>query len=118
VVPEEGGILWTTPLEIPKGAEHPRDAHAFMDYVYDPEIAANITEWVGYITPVPAVQDVLLDRARQAKGTDARRFLEDLATSPLVFPTADTLAALHQYGVLSEEEEQAWNDLFQEVVQG
>ena len=117
VVPEEGGILWATGLEIPSGAEHPRDAHAFMDFVYQPEIAAQIAEWVGYITPVPAAQEIILDHARDSQGA-GREYLETLAHSPLVFPTDDMKANLHSYKVLSADEEEAWNDLFQEVVQG
>jgi spermidine/putrescine transport system substrate-binding protein len=117
VVPEEGGILWATGLEIPAGAEHPRDAHAFMDFVYQPEIAAQIAEWVGYITPVPAAQEIILDHARDSQGA-GREYLETLANSPLVFPTDDMKANLHSYKVLSADEEEAWNDLFQEVVQG
>src|SRR5688500_5663479 len=34
VVPEEGGMLWVTPLEIPLGAQHPTDAHLFVDWFY------------------------------------------------------------------------------------
>lgn len=117
VVPDEGGILWVTPLEIPKGAEHPRDAHMFLDFVYRPEIAANITEWVGFITPVPAVRDILLERAAEADDPEDREYLEGLAESPLVFPTPEMEANLHSYKVLSEEEERAWNDLFQDVLQ-
>lgn len=117
VVPEEGGILWVTPLEIPLGAAHPRDAHLFLDFVYRPEIAANITEYVGYITPVPAVRQVLEERAAAAEGAD-REYLRGLIDSPLVFPTPEMEANLHSYKVLSEEEEQAWNDLFQAVSQG
>jgi spermidine/putrescine transport system substrate-binding protein len=116
VIPEEGGISWVTPLEIPLGAEHPRDAHAFLDYVYQPEVAADITSWVGYISPVPAVRDVLLDRAAKSKA-GRRAYLEALANSPLVFPDEATLATLHTYQPLTEEQEQGWNDLFQEVVQ-
>ncbi|MDQ4005864.1 MAG: spermidine/putrescine ABC transporter substrate-binding protein [Actinomycetota bacterium] len=116
VVPAEGGIRWVTPMQIPLGAAHPRDAHAFLDYVYDPEIAANITEWVGYISPVASVPEVLLQRAASAQGDGAKRFLEDLATNPLVFPTPELAADLHTYKILSGEEERAWFDLFDQVV--
>ena len=30
-----------------------------MNYVYDPENAARITEWVQYISPVKGVQEAL-----------------------------------------------------------
>jgi spermidine/putrescine transport system substrate-binding protein len=66
VVPEEGGILWVTPMEILRTAAHTTDAHAFRDFVYRPEIAAQITEWVPYVTPVPAVQDIMRQHAAAA----------------------------------------------------
>ena len=110
VVPEEGGILWVDNMAIPKGAEHPVDAHMFMDYVYDPEVAAQITAWVNYICPVPAAQDILKD----AKDN----YTKTVANSPLVFPTPEMEERLHHYKDLDEEEESEWNELFGAVIQG
>lgn len=118
VVPEEGGILWVTPMEILRTAQHPADAHAFLDFVYRPEIAAAITEWVGYVTPVPAVQDLVRQHAAEATEAADRDYLEFLAESPLVFPTEDMLANLQSYKVLSQEEEQSWADAFSVVLNG
>ena len=118
VVPEEGGILWVTPMEILRTAPHPADAHAFLDFVYRPEIAAAITEWVGYVTPVPAVQDLVRQHAAEATKAADRDYLEFLAESPLVFPTEDMLANLHSYKVLSPEEEQSWSNAFSVVLNG
>jgi spermidine/putrescine transport system substrate-binding protein len=117
VVPEEGGIIWTTPLSIPEGARHPRDAHLFLDYVYRPEIAANITEYVGYITPVPEVRDVLVQRRARADSKARRNYLDTLIESPLVFPDDAMSERLYSYKVLSPEEDQRWNQLFQQVSQ-
>ena len=110
VVPEEGGILWVDNMAIPKGAEHPVDAHMFMDYVYDPEAAAQIAAWVNYICPVPAAQDIL----KEAKD----KYTQTVANSPLVFPTPEMEAKLHHYKDLDEEEEEVWNELFGAVIQG
>ena len=118
VVPEEGGILWVTPMEILRTAQHPADAHAFLDFVYRPEIAAAITEWVGYVTPVPAVQDLVRQHAAEATKAADRDYLEFLAESPLVFPTDDMLANLFSYKVLSGSEEQQWENLFSQVLNG
>lgn len=109
VVPEEGGILWVDNMAIPQNAAHPIDAMAFMDFVYDPEIAAQIAGWVNYICPVPEAQDIL-----RAKGG----FYAKVAESPLVFPTPDMESRLHHYKDLDAEEEAQWNDLFQPVIQG
>ncbi|CAN5487334.1 spermidine/putrescine ABC transporter substrate-binding protein [soil metagenome] len=108
VVPDEGGILWVDNMAIPQNAANPIDAHEFMNYVYQPEVAAQIVGWVNYICPVPAAKEILAS----TKG------YESVADSPLVFPTPDMEAKLHNYKLLSEEEEQEWNDLFQQVVQG
>ena len=110
VVPEEGGILWVDNMAIPKGAEHPVDAHMFMDYVYDPEVAAQIAGWVNYICPVPAAQEIL------ASAKD--KYTQTVANSPLVFPTPEMEARLHHYRDLDEEEEETWNELFGAVTQG
>jgi len=110
VVPDEGGILWVDNMAIPKGAEHPVDAHMFMDFVYDPEIAAQIAAWVNYICPVPAAQDIL----KEAKDN----YTKTVANSPLVFPTPEMEERLHHYKDLDEEEEEVWNELFGAVIQG
>ncbi len=118
VVPDEGAILWVDNMTIPKGAQHPNDALAMMDYVYQPEVAAQITEWVNYICPVPAAQEIIRQHAAEADNDEDRAYLEAVAESPLVFPTEDMLGRLFSYKVLDEAEEREWNELFQEVVQG
>ena len=110
VVPEEGGILWVDNMAIPQDAENPIDAMKFMDYVYDPEVAAQITAWVNYICPVPEAQDIL------KKANDA--YTRTVAKSPLVFTTPEMESLLHHYKDLDEEDEEVWNDLFGEVIQG
>jgi spermidine/putrescine transport system substrate-binding protein len=116
VVPAEGGMIWTGPLEIPQGAAHPTDAHAFMDFYYRPEIAAQVTDWVLYMTPVKGVQEIMADKAKKLSGADAK-YYETLSTSPLLFPPDDpSTANLHQYKALTEDEFQQYNDLFSSVV--
>lgn len=121
VVPEEGAILWTDNMAIPKGAQHPNAALAMMDYLYDPENAAQVAEWVNYITPVPGAKEIILQHADEAADegdTETEDYLRAVAESPLVFPTQEMLDRLYSYKVLDEEEERQWNELFQEVVQG
>jgi len=118
VVPEEGGILWTDNMVIPKGAQHPNAALAMMDFVYDPEVAAQVADWVNYITPVPGAQDLFLQWADEAEDPEDEEYYRTLAESPLVFPTGEMLDRVHSYKVLDEAEERQWNELFQEVVQG
>ena len=109
VVPEEGGILWVDNMAIPQNAPNPIDAHEMMNFVYQPEIAAQMTAWINYISPVPAAQPIL------QKANDA--YTKQVANSPLVFPTPDMEARLHSYKNLDEEEETEWQGLFDEVTQ-
>jgi spermidine/putrescine transport system substrate-binding protein len=118
VVPDEGGILWTDNMAIPKGAAHPNAALEMMNYVYDPEVAAQVAEWVNYITAVPGARDIILQHAEEAESEEDAEYLRTVADSPLVFPTEDMLDRLHSYKVLDEEEERQWNELFDEVVSG
>jgi spermidine/putrescine transport system substrate-binding protein len=120
VIPEGGGMRWSDNMAIPAGSEHPLDAHLFMNYVYDPRIAANITEWVWYESPVAAVQNLIAEDAAGPNANDlsCSPFCDTLAESPLVFPTPETDAQTIPYKRLDEEEEQTWSDLFQQVVQG
>ena len=34
-VPTEGSLLWQDTMAIPKGAPHPENAHAFLNFVLD-----------------------------------------------------------------------------------
>jgi spermidine/putrescine transport system substrate-binding protein len=115
IVPEEGGIIWASGDSIPIGAEHPADAHAFMDFFYKPEIAVQVTDWVLYMTPVEGVQDLMREKAKAASGGD-RRYYETLSESPLLFPPKDPKQAnLYEYKAFSGDEFEAWAALFGDV---
>lgn len=116
VVPREGALLWTDNMCIPEGALHPVDAMTLMDYVYRPDIAAMIAAYVGYVTPVPDARDQILKMA-QASGVSAERAatLQAVATSPLVFPSAEDEARLMRYRELKTDDELAqWQEAFGE----
>jgi spermidine/putrescine transport system substrate-binding protein len=116
VVPEEGALLWTDCMCVPAGAEHLADAIAFMDFVYEPPIAAQIAQYVNYITPVPAAREHILRMAEQTTDVAERDRLLEVADSPLVFPDEQTLAALATYRELgSAEEMQTWEETFRTV---
>lgn len=60
VLPEQGGI-WFDNLAIPIDAPHRDLALAFIDYVLEPDVGAEITRFFGYSTPNSASLDLLLD---------------------------------------------------------
>ncbi len=116
LVPKEGAVIWTDNMCIPLGATHPVDAITYMDYVYQPAIAALLTESIDYITPVPGAKDVIMSDAAAATDADTKNGLLATANSPLVFPSADDLARTSYYRVLTPSEATQWNDIFNAVI--
>lgn len=98
VVPDEGGTLWFDTMVIPKGAADIDAAAAFMNFVYDPENAARITEAVGYITPVKGVIEVLAE-----KGVELPE---------VVNPSDEVKERLHVFGTLTDEQDVELQTLF------
>ncbi|MBA3875802.1 MAG: ABC transporter substrate-binding protein [Anaerolinea sp.] len=97
--PEEGSIIWTDNMLIPKGAKNKRTAEAMMDFVYDVKNAARLAAWIYYISPVKGVADEI------AK-TDP-----ELAANELLFPSAATAANMFPQPALEDAEDIKWSEL-------
>ena len=116
VIPSEGGVIWTDNMAIPVGAAHPLDAITYMNWVYQPRVAATMAESIEYITPVPSAQTYIEQDAAAAKAAADKASLLELSTDPAIFPPAETLANTSYYRVLaSKEETNHWLDLFTAV---
>ncbi|MEU7003126.1 spermidine/putrescine ABC transporter substrate-binding protein [Nonomuraea sp. NPDC046570] len=117
VVPQEGATIWTDNMCIPKTAQNPVDALALMDYVYQPKIAQMLVEYINFITPVPATQELVRTHAAEEKGED-KKLLEQIATSPLIYPSAEDMAKMRSYKMLTTAEEKVFEGIFQPISQG
>jgi putrescine transport system substrate-binding protein len=64
-IPEEGALLWFDNLAIPRDAPHVRDAHALIDYLLRPQVAAQNTNFIAYANSVlssrPYIDKSILD---------------------------------------------------------
>ena len=83
-IPESGGMIWTDNMLIPTDGSVPT-ASTYMNFVYDPKIAAQIAAYVNYVTPVKGAKEEL------AK-TDP-----DTANNTLIFPTDEMLNQVNQF---------------------
>lgn len=109
IVPKEGAMIWHDNMMIPKGAANPLSALTWMNYYYTPEAAGLIEDYDNYICPVPSAQAYIL------KDLDD----PDVANSPLVFPTKEMYAKVHDYYVFtSYDNYQSWSGTFSPIVQG
>jgi spermidine/putrescine transport system substrate-binding protein len=102
--PETGFHLWTDNMQIPVGAPHAFTAQKFMDFVYRPEVMADLTAAINYVCPVDGVKEIL------AKRDPA------LAESPFTFPDEETLSNAFVFRQLNAEEERELDEAFQRVI--
>jgi spermidine/putrescine transport system substrate-binding protein len=117
VIPDEGGLIWTDNFVILKGAQNPISAMQLMDFYQQPKVAAEVTEYNNYISPVPAAQDIVKADAAKAKGED-KAYLEAVATSYATFPEADTYEKVSAYFTPKAGAElEKWNSIFEPVYQ-
>lgn len=76
VIPKEGAATLFDFLAIPADAPHPEAAHAFINYILEPEVVADITNYVFYANPnlasLPFVD-------------------EEVKNNPGIYPPAETL---------------------------
>jgi spermidine/putrescine transport system substrate-binding protein len=93
-------------MVIPLHAQHPVDAIKYMNYVYDPEVAAKMADFIWFVCPVPAAKDVVLNEIKDPT----------VANSSLIFPTEMDLAQARQYKVFkSADEKDQWDALWQPI---
>ena len=115
VIPDEGGTLWTDNMVIPRYAQNPVDAMMLMDWYYRPEIAAQLTESINYISAVPAAQPVIARDAARASGA-TRQLLHEVATSELVWPSAADYRRLYSYADVSGKLQAVYESIFNPVI--
>jgi spermidine/putrescine transport system substrate-binding protein len=103
--PDEGCNLWFDMMAIPAGAPNTPAALEFMNFVYEPDVQADIAEFVNYVTPVAGVKEILAERSPK------------LAENPLIFPDENYIADCVPFQEPSDdpaevaEVEEAWNDV-------
>jgi putrescine transport system substrate-binding protein len=87
-IPKEGTIIWFDVYAIPKDAPHPDNAHAFINFMERPEVAAANSNFINY-----------------ANGNAASlQFVNDsVKNDPGIYPTPEVKAKL--FPDLAETEE-------------
>ncbi|MGE7977968.1 ABC transporter substrate-binding protein [Psychrobacillus sp. NPDC093200] len=96
-VPEEGSNLWFDNMVIPKTSANIEGAHAFINFMLDPEVAAQNADYVGYSTPNTAAME-LMD--------------EEVITDERFYPSEEARDNLEVYNNLGLEMLGVYNELF------
>lgn len=102
-IPREGAYVWFDMLAIPADAPHPDNAHAFLDYLMEPEVIARISNEIGYANGNAASLPFVSDRLRN---------------DPTVYPPDDVRLKLHPAVAFSPEYSRELNRAWTRVKTG
>lgn len=89
VIPRSGAFQYADVMAIPTDAPHPDNAHAFMNYILEPEVGAALSNYVQYGSPNRAALP-FIDR--------------ELVDNPLIYPPPEILSKLAFLRDLGETE--------------
>ncbi len=106
VVPEEGLSLWSDNMIVPNKAEHQANAEKWIDYYYEPEVAAKLAAYVNYICPVEGARDAMV------------KIDDSLVDNPLIFPSEEDLKDTFDFMVLNDEQARKYEGEFSDVTGG
>jgi putrescine transport system substrate-binding protein len=86
-IPKEGANAWWDALLIPKGAPHPENAHKFLNYMMDPHVIADVTNFIHYTNDNAAATkyvdpSILNDPALNPGPEVQKRLYESLEVDP------------------------------------
>jgi putrescine transport system substrate-binding protein len=91
-LPKEGAPIWFDMMAIPKDAKNIDEAHAFINYLLQPQVIAPISDFVGYPNP----------------NKDATALVaESIRSNPNLYPTPEAMQKLYTLEPLPRAAERA-----------
>jgi putrescine transport system substrate-binding protein len=102
-IPRDGAQLWFDNLAIPKDAKNAAEAHALINYLLDPKVAAKNSNFIAY-----------------ANGNAASRAFIDPAVldDRAIYPDADMIARLYTINAHDQKTQRLMNRLWTKVKTG
>ncbi|OLF12570.1 ABC transporter substrate-binding protein [Actinophytocola xanthii] len=104
VTPESGVMLWSDNMQVPNRATHRANAQEWINYYYEPAVAAELAAYVNYICPVQGAQ------------AEMEKIDPELAANPLIFPDESVLSTAKVFMALNEAQERIFEQKFQQVI--
>jgi putrescine transport system substrate-binding protein len=103
VIPEEGALQWFDMMAIPNDAPSPDLAHQFINFIMDPQITADITNYVHYANANAAALPMVA---------------EEIKTDPGIYPTDEVKAKLWGSAVYDAKSDRALNRTWTRIKTG
>ncbi len=106
VIPEEGLSLWSDNMLVPNRASHQENAEKWIDFYYEPAVAAQLAAWVNYICPVEGARDEMV------------KIDDSLVDNKLIFPSEEDLKDTFDFMVLDEVQNRQYEGEWSDVTGG
>ncbi|QHQ37139.1 polyamine ABC transporter substrate-binding protein [Algicella marina] len=103
VIPSEGALQWFDMMAIPVDAPNPDAAHQFINFIMDPQVTADITNYVWYANGNAASME-LVD--------------EEITSDPAIFPSDEVKENLWPAAVYDSRTDRVVTRLWTEVKTG
>ncbi len=102
-IPKEGAPQWFDMLAIPRDAKNVESAYAFINYLLDPQVMANNSNYISYANAVPK----------------AKALMESSITGDqTVYPTPEVEAKLFTFAVIPPEVDKLYTRIWTELKTG
>jgi spermidine/putrescine transport system substrate-binding protein len=98
-IPKPGATRWTDNMCIPVGAEHPDNAHKFINYILDAKVGAALSNYTYYNTPNEAALPMIDETLKELSG---------YALSPEVF---ERLQVIEDVGEATRDYERRFTEI-------
>lgn len=102
-IPVEGAPQWFDMLAIPRDAKNPESAYAYINYLLEPQVAANNTNFITYANPVTAATP-LVD--------------PEISGDSAIYPSEEAKAKMFTFAINSPQTERLYTRLWTEIKTG
>lgn len=100
---EEGLMIWADNMLVPNKASHKGNAEEWINYYYEPEVAAKLAAYVWYICPVKGAKEAM------------EKVDPSLVDNELIFPTDKTLSQTHPFMELDAKKQREYARAFKAI---
>ena len=102
-IPKEGAPQWFDMLAIPKDAKNVDSAYAFINYLLDPQVMANNSNFISYPNAVP-----------KSKALMEKSITDD----PTIYPPPEVEAKLFTFAIIPPEVDKLYTRIWTELKTG
>ncbi len=102
-IPKEGAPQWFDMLAIPKDAKNLDSAYAFINYLLDPQVMANNSNFIHYPNAIPKAK-ALMDKS--------------IVDDPTVYPPPEVAAKLFTFAIIPPNVDRQYTRIWTELKTG